>query len=251
MSAADAEKASADLLSGVQAASTARSYRVEVSMSGNGNMGAVSLGSPQVPIEIMGMKGAFADADYTFALTGFVTALYGSNSAKGIRVVHVAGQDYIHGPLAVIGALRDAWYRLPKDRSQMATPPLYPAGLLALVVQSGVSPTGFSLIGQEPLDTLACQRFSGNRAASLAIIKSLGDSGLLIDTTPEHIQRISSDLWVCADGSLHQVRLTVAGTTPATTPLPFDFTISMHMYDFGTDVGITAPDPALDISPSP
>ncbi len=250
---ADAAADSADLLSGVQAASTARRYRVEVSMSGNGTMGAVNLGNPQTPAEVMVLKGAFADADYTFTLTGFVTALYGSNSAKGIQVVHVAGQDYIHGPLAVIGAIKDAWYRLPAAHSQMAIPPLYPAGLLALVAQSGVNPAGFSVIGHEQIDRLDCRRFSGDRAVSLAIIKSLGDSGLPIDTIPAHIERASSELWVCADGYLHQVRLTVAGSTPAAKPLPFDFVIGLHMYDFDTDVGIAVPDPALDIllSPSP
>lgn len=238
------------LLSGVQRASTASSYRVEVSMSGSGSMGAVSLGSPQTPAQVMGMKGDFADADYRFTLTGFITALYGSNSAKGIHVVHVAGQDYIHGPVAMIGALQDAWYRLPKAHAALASPPLYPAGLLALVAQSGVSPAGFSPTAQEQVDSLTCQRFSGDRAASLAILKSLGDSGLPVDTTPAHIDRIASDLWVCADGYLHQVRLVFAGTTPMEKPLPFDFTIAMHMYDFAADVGIAAPATARDL-PAP
>jgi hypothetical protein len=238
-------------LAGVQRASTARSYRAEVSMSGNGTLGAVSLGSPQAPAEIMGMQGAFSGADYRFALTGFVTALYGSSPSKGLQVVHVAGQDYIHGPLALVGALQDAWYRLPQARSALATPPLYPAGLLALVAQSGVSPAGFSPVGQEQVDNLSCQRFSGDRAVSLAILKSLGDSGLPVDTAPAHIDRIASDLWVCADGYLHQVRLAFAGTTPAEKPLPFDFMITMHMYDFAADVGVVAPATALDLPAPP
>ncbi|MEI7771122.1 MAG: hypothetical protein WCI67_14105 [Chloroflexales bacterium] len=243
--------AAVDLLSGVQNASAARSYRAEVSMSGNGTAGAVSLGSPQAPAEVMGMEGAFSGADYRFTLTGFVTALYGGSSATGIQVVHVAGQDYIHGPLAVIGAFRDAWYRLPPTRAALATPPLYPAGLLALVAQSGVSPTGFSPAGQEQLDRQRCQRFRGDRAASLAILKSLGDSGLPVDTVSEHIDRVAADLWVCADGYLHQVRLAFAGATPAQKPQPFDFTISMRMYDFAADVGVAAPDTALDIAAPP
>jgi hypothetical protein len=220
-------------------------------MVGNGNVGAINLGSPQAPAEVMGMKGAFTGADYKFALTGFVTALYGGSSAKGIQVVHMAGQDYIHGPVAVIGAIQDAWYRLPKSRAALATPPLYPAGLLALVSQSGVSPTGFSPAAQEQVDNLVCQRFSGNRATSLSILKSLGDSGLPIDTVPEHLDRVTSDIWVCADGYLHQVRLAFAGTTPAEKPLPFDFNITMHMYDFGADVGVVAPGTALDLATSP
>jgi hypothetical protein len=197
------------------------------------------------------MKSAFAGADYRFVLTGFVTALYGGSSANGIQVTRVAGQDYMHGPVLVIGATQDAWYRLPKSRATLATPPLYPAGLLALVSQSGVSATGFSPVGQEQVDGLSCQHFSGDRASSLAILKSLGESGLPIDTVPEHIDRISSDLWVCADGYLHQVRLAFAGATPGEKPLPFDFTITMHMYDFGADVGIAAPATVLDLAGAP
>jgi hypothetical protein len=165
--------------------------------------------------------------------------------------MQVAEQRYIHGRVVVIGAMQDAWYRLPKSREALATPPLYPAGLLALVSQSGVSPTGFSPAGQEQVDNLACQRFSGDRATSLAVLKSLGDSGLPIDTAPEHIDRVTSDLWACPDGYLHQVRLAFAGATPAAKPLAFDFTITMHMYDFNADVGVTAPATALDLTASP
>jgi hypothetical protein len=214
-------------------------------------VGAITLGSSQAPAEIMGMKGAFSGADYRFALTGFVTALYGSSSPRGIQVVHVAGQDYIHGPIPVIGATQDSWYRLPKARSVMATPPLYPAGLLALVAQSGVDPVGFTPVGQEQIDSQICQRFSGDRAVSLAILKSLSDSGLPVDTAPEHVDSVGSDLWVCADGYLHQVRLTFAGTTPGETPLPFSFVLILHMFDFDTDVGVAAPDSALDLSAAP
>ncbi|MBX0326301.1 hypothetical protein K2Z83_01155 [Oscillochloris sp. ZM17-4] len=220
-------------------------------MSGSGAVGAITLGSPQAPAEIMGMKGAFSDADYRFALTGFVTALYGSSSPRGIQVVHVAGQDYIHGPITVIGATQDAWYRLPKARAVMATPPLYPAGLLALVSQSGVDPAGFAPAGQEQLDSQACQRFSGDRSVSLAVLKSLSDSGLPVDTSAEHVDSVAADLWVCDDGYLHQVRLAFAGTTPGETPLPFDFTMTMHMYDFDADVGVVAPETALDLAVSP
>jgi len=243
--------ASSDLLAGVQAASMARSYQAQVTMKGNGSVGAITLGSPQAPAEIMGMKGAFAGADYGFTLSGFVTALYGGSSARGVQARHIAGEDYLHGPIPVIGANQDAWYRLPKARAMIATPPLYPAGLLALVTQSGVDPAGFRPAGHEQLDGLPCSRFSGDRAVSLAILKSLSDSGLPVDTTPEHVGSVESDLWVCNDGYLHQVRLSFAGETPGEKPLPFDFALTLHMFDFETDVGLAAPETALDLAAAP
>jgi hypothetical protein len=229
----------------------ARSYRAEASIRGNGNVGAVNLGSPQAPAEIMALEGAFSGADYTFTLRGFVTVLYGVSSAQGLRAARVADQPYLHGPVPVIGAVQDAWYRLPQARAVLATPPLYPAGLLALVAQSGVDPAGFNPAGQEQLDGQGCQRFTGDRVAGLAILKSLSDSGLPVDSAPAHIDRVASDLWVCPDGYLHQVRLSFAGMTPGEKPLPFDFTMTMHLSAFGADVGVSAPEQALDLAASP
>ncbi len=244
-------EAQARLLAGVEAAAAAQRYRATVQMLGYGAVGAVTLGHPQEPTEVLGMQADFVGYDYAFTLTGMITALYGYANEGGLQARRVAGQYYIHGPLPLIGALQATWYRLPKVRVAFASPPLYPAGLLALVAESGVEPAGFAPADTMLLDGMTCRRFVADRSSALAVLRSLGESGLTVDTDPTHIESIGADLWVCPDGYLHRVEVRFAGTTPADPPQSFDFKLILHMYDFLANVEVVAPQGATDLIVAP
>ncbi|EFO80127.1 hypothetical protein OSCT_2010 [Oscillochloris trichoides DG-6] len=136
-------------------------------------------------------------------------------------------------------------------RVAFASPPLYPAGLLALVAESGVEPAGFAPADTMPLDGMTCRRFVADRPSALAVLRSLGESGLTVDTNPDHIDSVGADLWVCPDGYLHRVEVRFAGTTPADPPQSFDFKLTLHMYDFLANVEVVAPQGATDLIVAP
>lgn len=244
-------EAQAALLAGVAASAAAQHYRAMVQMLGYGAVGAVGLGQPHEPMEVVGMQADFAGNDYAFTLTGVITAIYGHASAGGLQARRVAGQHYVYGPLPIIGAFQPTWYRLPDQRVAFASPPLYPAGLLALVANSGVDPSGFAPADTMQLDGMTCHRFISDRPAALAVLRSLGASGLTVDTNPEHIDSVGANLWVCPDGYLHQVEIAFAGTTPGDPAQPFDFTLTLHMYDFTAPVDVLAPQRAIDLVVAP
>jgi hypothetical protein len=92
-------------------------------------------------------------------------------------------------------------------------------------------------------DGVACQSYVGDRAATLALAASVGQSagGAF---SPDEIDQASTQLWVCQDGYIHEVAVSFSGTTVAaggSAPQPFSVNLTVLAFDFGAPISIAAP----------
>jgi hypothetical protein len=83
-------------------------YRSRVTMRGSGLLGAASAS----PTDLIVVDGSFAGAEYEYTLSGFLSAFLGA-SEGGLQIIRAGGETYVRGPLPMLAAPEDAWYRLP------------------------------------------------------------------------------------------------------------------------------------------
>lgn len=241
--------------SAVEKAKSATSYRLEMEISGKGDLGltgsetpssdATPSASPNQDITLMSMKGEVNGQSAHFVLKGLFAAFLGVDPAKSLELISVGDKSYVHGPVPLIGATEDKWYVVPANQASVAKPPLTPDTFLSSFTTSGLNPNDFQKTGTESLDNLSCDVYSGDRAAIDKAFKSLGQSTGGADLSS--IDTAEFKFWICDDGFLHQIRMNVAGHSPDKPDQKGSFLLLMHVSDIGSNIDITAPQNAEEL----
>lgn len=239
----------ADALNAVKGATA---YRVDLSMTGEGNLGVPGgptpiPGTENEPITLVVMKGEVNGKDAHFVLQGLLTSFLGIEPDKQFEVISAGGNAYLKGPLPLLGATEDKWYIAPPEAASVAQPPLTPGSFLDSFGETGIDPTEFKSAGTESLDGQTCEVFSGDKQAVVNAFSKLGGA---TGATPEDLESIDNaefKFWVCPDGYLHQVKLLIEGHDPANAEVAGAFQVLMKITDFDSDIQIKAPADAIEL----
>ncbi len=113
--------------------------------------------------------------------------------------------------------------------------------------------------GTETLDTRRCDVYSVEKNAALATFTSVGSTTQLTAsdwaTLQTDLEKADYQAWVCDDGYLHQVRMSLKAKDTTKTRQLVGLKFYVHISDFGGNIKVAAPTgaiaPSNPFQPSP
>lgn len=238
-----------DALSKVKAAVA---YRVDLSINGKGNFAGAGGPTPEAGAEdklitLIVMKGEVNGKDAHFTLQGILTSFLGIEPDKTFEVISSDGEAYLKGPVPLLGANEEKWYKAPANAASVAQPPLTPGSFLESFGETGINPNDFKLSGTETLDGKNCQVFAGDKSAVINAFNKLGGATGATQEDLDSIDNAEFKFWVCDDGYLHQVKMLIEGHEKDKPDQKGSFEILMKIMDFDADIKITPPADAIPL----
>lgn len=261
------------LTNAIDKVKNATSYRVNLTITGSGSF-AAQTGAPDQtpvasvtpttsdkPITLVSMQGEVNGKDAHYVLQGELIAFLGIDATKSFEVISSDGDAYVKGPVPLLGATEDKWYKAPPNAAQIAQPPLTPGSFLESFGETGISPADFKSAGNESLDGQSCEVFAGDKTAVINAFSKLGGATGATQEDLDSIDNAVFEFWVCNDGYLHQVQMVIEGHDKNKPDQKGSFQILMKIMDFGSSVTIVPPadslplqipqQPAPEASPTP
>ncbi len=222
-----------------------KAYQLEMTMTMQGTLGEDIPGTdPNQEIEAINLNGKFDGKNSHFTMKGFFAAFLGVEPDKGLEVISIDGQSYIHGPVPMLGATEDQWYIADASQSSLAEPPINTGDMLDGLDEANVA--ALKSDGQEQLDGQQCNVFSGDKAATLKLLEGTGSSTTTTDMF-EEVEDANTKIVICEDGYLHQMGFAVSGSAKEQPDQKASFAMTMHMFDFDGDITIEAPEGAVKL----
>jgi hypothetical protein len=233
----------------------AKSYRVDMNISGKGNFSVLSGATPAPGASdqagtLLAMKGEISGSDAHFTLQGMVTSFLGIDPSQTFEVISYHGTGYVKGPIPILGANETRWYVAPAQASQLAQPPLTPSSFFDTFGSAGISFGDFQKSGSESVDNKACDVYAGDKTAVVNAFNRLGGATGATQEDLKSIDRAEFKFWVCDDGYLHQVRMLIEGHDKTNTAQKGSFEVAINLSDFDADLKITPPADAVPM-PTP
>ncbi len=233
--------------SALDKAKAATVYRVDMQMSARGAFGALSQEGTPAPavnqdVPLFSINGEVKDQDSHFKMQGFIAAFLGADPTKGLEVTTVGSKAYIHGPVPMLGATEDKWYEMPASQASAVKPPLTSQSFLDSLTQSGMNPNDFKKTGTETLDNQSCDVYTGDKDAVMKAFQDVGKAAGGTGDSNQVIDTADFKFWICSDGFMHQVRLSVEGHDKTKPDQKGSFLMLLHLSDLnGSDIQIQAP----------
>ncbi len=226
-------------------------YQIEMDFTGKGNFGTELPGvDPNTEVSLFTISGKFDGADSQFTLKGLIASFLGADADAGIEIIAADGQNYIRGPLPLLGATEEKWYILDENSSSIAQPPVGSGQILEGLTGENADFSGLTKTGSETIDGVSCDIYTGDKEATLKALGSLGSDTLPTPSNEDDIQAAEVQFWACQDGYFRQMRLTMEGSeTDATTGTaqPFTIGVLLRLFDFNGDITVTAPSDAAPL----
>jgi WD40 repeat protein len=226
-------------------------YRVEFEMHGSGAFG-LELGdtlpaTATQGLPLISMWAEVNDNDTHTILKGVNAALLGVDPRKGLEMITVDGKAYVRGPLAMLDAKEEKWYEMPSERAQVAQPAVQPSSFFESFAGADMQAEDFTRTGSATLDGLNCDIYAGNKETVLKAfqnVRAMFNSDAEFSTTDE----ATLEFRVCEDGHVHQMSMSVAGTTKDKPDQTSTSSLTTHVFDIGADINIQAPPDAEPIT---
>ena len=235
------------ILAGLQKAGEVTTYRIELSMSASGDLGDMGLGEQlQGPMELIGVSGAIDGDNTQITMKGLFAAFLGGTPEQGIEMINADGKSYIRGPVPLLNAPENKWYELPADQGSPADT-FSSNEIIDSIGNEEVDFSAMTVAGRETLDGVECTIFSADREATLALMESLGETGLPGGGEMEDVERAELRFWICDDGYFHKMTLDFVGV-PEGESQTAEIALVFRLYDFDGDIRITAPADAEPIA---
>ena len=231
-------------------------YRLNVTVTGEGNFGGASIPTPTgvtstTPISLVNLKGETSGPNVHFTIQGIMTQALGMTADQVFEVIADNGTIYIKGPVPAFGVTDDKWYIAPPEASQLAQPPLTPMSFLNQFGQSGVNPSDFTQSGNESLDGKSCDIYGADKSAVVNAFNRLGSQTGATQEDLDSIEAAEFKFWVCDDGYIHQIRMYIQGHDKTDTTQKGSFEILMKISDYDAAIAITPPTDAIPMPTQP
>lgn len=220
------------------------SHHMELSMTVTSNYENSGVPANQAQT-FASVQGDVSGKDAHVEIGGLLVNPLGAMNAQPTEIIVKGYKTYLHGPNANFDAPEDKWYVLPDAVGN--------SNLLAaaqqLLEHLVDDVTGASLVGSASLDGLECEIYARER---LATINSFGKM-VNVPISSEAISRVDqadTRFWVCRDGNLHQIKMTIAFHDQDNSAHKAQFETLARFSQFDQGISITAPAEAVAI-PTP
>jgi hypothetical protein len=238
------------ILAAMSKGKTAKSYRVELGMSMKGDLGQLTAGGAKnQEISLLSMSGEINGDDSHLIMKGIVGAMLSGDPSKGIEMIDLGGKSYVRGPVPLLGAKDNRWYVLNAAEAATTRSKLGSADMYGNFLGKEQDLSVFLPAGSETLDRKKCSVYSASKQDAMNAFLGMG-------ATPEigqdewsmiqnNIRASEYKIWVCDDGYLHQVRISIEAQDERQGGEVFGMKLLLHAYDFGSNLKITAPANAI------
>ncbi|MCG8353217.1 MAG: hypothetical protein MI924_36075 [Chloroflexales bacterium] len=234
-------EASNALLAALKQSQEAKTYQVDMVVLGKGDFAAELPGvDPNQEIQLFNVSGKFDGQNSQFALKGIVASLMGGDTENGIEFIVIDGQNYVRGPVPLLGATENKWYILDDSMGDIAQPPLQSDEMLASLSDENVDLSGLVKSGSEPVDGVQCDIYVGDKDATMQVLQGFDDDALPTDEA-DQAEVAESKFWVCEDGYFRQMQLTIEGADEANPDQTMTIKMFVKISDFGGNFNISAP----------
>lgn len=228
----------------------AMSYRMEMDVTITGAppelADMLGTGSDQ-PVSIMKFTGDVNNEDAHVTMSGMFLAFLGIDPDQGLEIMTVAGQSYLQGPIPLLGATEDRWYVADQGEASFTDVASDPDDFFETFQSHDLAEMPFVQTATESLDGQQCEVYSIDQdgLTQLAQDFDLGMSPDDLDTG--EIDSAELSMWICDDGYLHKLDFVLEGTAEEMPQQPVTVHVTLHMYDFNSDITIVAPADALPL----
>lgn len=223
----------------------AKTYRVNLSITGKGNFmsagGPTPAANPNETMTLVTMQGEVNGQDTHFVIQGLLTAFLGIDPTKPFEVISQNGTAYVKGPIPLIGAVGDKWYKAPPQAAAIAQPPLSTSSFLNSFGEAGINPADFKLSGTDTLEGKQCEVYAGDKTAVVNAFNKLGGATGATQEDLDSIDIAEFKFWVCDDGYLHQVKMGIEGHDKTNPDQKGSFELLLQLSDFDGNVTISPP----------
>ncbi len=208
------------------------------------------------PASILDVSGAFNHDDMHLTVGGLLPVFLGVDPEKGLEFMAADGQNYIRGPIALIGMTEERWYVSSEDVSSLAPVPIDSDELLSDFDDEDfdqmVAMLAAGQTSRVMLEGVQCTLYTLEAEAMADFIEELDieqEDPLL---EPDEIQDVEIKVWVCDDGYFHQAEMAMMlqpeeDSSGFITEQGLQISILLRLYDFDQDIAITAPTDALPL----
>lgn len=234
------------LLDSLNQVKAAKSYRVNLQVTAEGGFAGITgptpvPGTASTPVTLVQMTGEVNEKDAHFTIQGLFMSNLGIEPDQPFEVISHGGNAYLKGPVPLLGAMEEIWYKAPAQAAGVAQPPLTPGAFLESFGETGINPGDFAKAGTESLDGKTCEIYSGDKSAVVNAFTRLGGASGATQEDLDSIDSAEFKFWVCDDGFLHQVKMGIVGHEKEKPEEKGSFEIFMKISDFNTDIQITPP----------
>ena len=239
--------ASIAILTALAKSRAAGIYQSEMAMSVQGNLGNGATTNQE--LSLIDMTAAVNGNDSHYTMKGLAAMFLTQDPSKGLEIIDVGGKRYVHGPVALLGAKDARWY-IEQGNQSTPKPTFAQDDFLS---NNPDLAARFTPAGTAALDGQRCAVYSADQAAALSAFAALSPNTQL---TPAQLAQIQSEIqsatfqvWVCGDGYLHQMQITLKGPDKNHPGQTIGFSLFMHLFDFNGPIKIAAPAGALPATP--
>lgn len=228
-----------------------KTYAMNMSATLQGDLGAGAPEGidPNKPFEFMGMVGTVDGENSAFTMKGMIATMIGADAEKGIQFISNNGDTYVHGPLALMNAPEDKWYKMPAGDTSANS--LSSPDMVDSMADDDLEQYKFKESGKESLNGQSCTVYDGDKEATKKALKERKEgNGLPTANEFGDIQDALMQFTICEDGYMHRMVMSFTGQ-PENQEKPVTMVMTITLSDFGMVAKIEAPTDAEEIkSPS-
>jgi hypothetical protein len=229
---------------------TAKSYRIDMSMSMKGDFGQLTAGSAKnQEVSLFSMSGEINGDDSHLIMKGIVGAMFSGDPSKGVEMTSLAGKSYVRGPAPLLGAKDNRWYVLNASDAASTKSKLGSADIYGNFLGKDQDLSVFAPAGTETLDGTKCSVYGANKQDALNALLGMGATSEIgqgeWSLIQDNIQSSEYKIWVCDDGYLHQMRINIQAQDQRQPQQAFGMKLLLHAYDFGSNLKVTVPANAI------
>ncbi len=248
-------EAAGAILAAMDKGRMAKSYRLDIGMSMKGDLGQLTAGGAKdQEVSLVSMTGEVNDNNSHITLKGIIGVMFSGDPTKGIEMINIGNKSYVRGPVPLLGAKDNRWYVLAAAQAESTKSKLGSADIYGNFLGKQQDFATLTPAGAESLDGVNCNMYSASKEDAINAFLGLGATPDISredwSLIQKNVKTSEYKVWVCDDGYLHQVRINIDAQDESKSGQAFGMKLSVHAYDFGKDLKISAPPGAIQaVSP--
>jgi hypothetical protein len=190
----------------------------------------------------MNFSGEFQGRDSHFLMKGYAADML-IPSDKGIEMMTLGDNVYLHGPVPLLGAPESKWYVAKSSTLDRTRPLSRPTSWVG--EYGSANWAGFKKGSVETLDGKPCDTYLGDKSATLAWYESANPQDIPDEDLFAAFDAADSKVWICSDSYLHKFSVTLTTHSKYDPKQKGTLQMLMHFFDINSNIQIAAPPNAV------